>query len=98
MVVLGKHESDVVPGSDDRPTGGLSENKYPESVRIGHVVFSIHTSNVFFCSGELRQLCHSNPQEEASRQAPSGTKTSLIREAQTAHEYPPLTGTPAGPH
>ena len=41
MVVRVKHESDIMPGSDDRPTGGLSETQYPEDARMGHDVNSV---------------------------------------------------------
>ena len=46
MAVLVKHESDVVPGSDERPiaTGGLSENKYPEGARMHNMKSGLGTS------------------------------------------------------
>ena len=92
MAMRVKYEPGAMHGSssDDRPTRGLimSENQYPGGARMrtGHdTSYSAFTqARKLFAEVSCDSCVHSNPHNEASRQAPSGTKTPLIRGAQTA--------------
>ena len=75
MVVLVEHESNVMSDLDDRPTGGLNENQYPEGAPTGNI--SQHSQKrELSCIGELRQLRSQRPtgEDEQADPRPPGTK------------------------
>ena len=92
MVVLVEHESNVMSDVDDRPTGGLNENQYPEGAHTGHI--SRHSQKQeFSCIGELRQLCSQRPTGEGEQADPPGTKDPPMKGGTGSKRQPPQTGT-----